>query len=90
MNTLKFELGQTVITPNAQSTLHPEAVLLSLSRHVQGDWGDVRDEDRAENEFSLNNRLRLLSVYHDRNGKKFYIITEADRESTCVLLPEDY
>jgi len=86
----KCSLGQTVITAHAKSSLHPEDVALALSRHVQGDWGDVSDEDRAENEFALGERLRLFSVYHDRSGTKFWIITEADRSSTCVLLPEDY
>lgn len=90
MSTAKFKIGQTVITPNARDTIHPEDVFKSLSRHTQWDWGDVGDEDRAENEFSLKENLRLFSVYHDRNGTKFWIITEADRSSTCVLLPEDY
>ena len=91
MNTnVKFSLGAVVITPNAQSTIHPEDVRTSLSRHVRGDWGDTGPEDTAENEFSLGKNLRLFSVYHDRAGIKFWIITEADRSSTCILLPEDY
>lgn len=87
---IKFELGQTVITPNAQQSLHPEDVIMSLSRHVQGDWGEASEGDKQENEFSLSNGLRLMSVYQDRAGTKFWIITEADRSSTTVLLPEDY
>jgi len=86
----KFELGQTVITPNALGTLHPGDVLTALGRHATGDWGEVCEEDRQENEFSLTRYLRLLSVYHDRGGTKFWIITEADRSATTVLLPEDY
>lgn len=86
----KFSIGQTVITANAQHSINPEDVQLALSRHAHGDWGDVSEADYAENEFSLGNRLRLFSVYHDRNGMKFWIITEADRSSTAVLLPEDY
>lgn len=88
--TTKFELGQTLITPQARDALHPEDVLGALCRHSSGDWGDVCDEDRQENEFSLSRYLRLLSVYHDRRGKKFWIITEADRSATTVLLPDDY
>lgn len=85
-----FPLGHTVITPNARDSLHPEDVLLALSRHAAGDWGDVGDEDRAENEGAVGKELRLFSVYHDRAGIKFWVITEADRSATTVLLPEDY
>ena len=90
MHIRTITLGQTVITPNAQESLHPEDVRESLARHQSGDWGDCGKEDATENEFALGKRLRLFSVYHDRNGQKFWIITEADRSSTCVLLPEDY
>jgi len=83
-------MGQTVITPNARDTLNPEDVRLCILRHASGDWGDVDEHDRRENELSLKNQLRLFSVYHDRNKVKFWIITEADRSATTILLPEDY
>jgi hypothetical protein len=86
----KFNLGRLLITPNAQGTLDNEDVLRALSRHIRGDWGDVCKDDWQENEFSLDKYLRLFSVYHDRGGTKFWIITEADRAVTTVLLPEDY
>ena len=86
----KFDLGQLVATPNALSTLHHRDIPLALGRHLRGDWGDCGPEDGAENELSLREGLRLFSVYHDRNGVKFWIITEADRSATTVLLPEDY
>jgi len=86
----KFALGRMVITPNALENLNPTDVYDSLQRHVSGDWGDVCDEDMVENDFALDKTLRLFSVYHDRNKKKFWIITEADRSATTVLLPEDY
>lgn len=86
----KFPLGQTVITPRAQLSLHPDDVNASLGRHATGDWGDVDRHDHDENEFALDKRLRLFSVYHDRSGLKFWIITEADRSVTTILLPEDY
>lgn len=86
----KFKLGRTLITPQAMHTLHPEDTFKALRRHVSGDWGDCGPEDRQENEFSLPRHLRLFSVYHDRNGTKFWIITEADRSATTILLPEDY
>ena len=86
----KFPLGQTVITSNAQGQLEPDDVLTALRRHAAGDWGDVDEHDRKENELSLREGFRLLSVYSDRNSTKFWIITEADRSATTVLLPEDY
>ena len=88
--TRSFKLGQILITPNAQSTLHPADAYAALQRHARCDWGDCCDEDVAENEFALDKYLRLFSVYHDRNGTKFWIITEANREATTLLLPEDY
>jgi hypothetical protein len=88
--TPKFPLGAVVMTPAAMESLNAEDVAAAIERHAQGDWGDCGPEDRQENEFSLRIRLRLLSVYHDRSGTKFWIITEADRSATTVLLPDDY
>jgi len=85
-----FHLGQTVITRNAMHQLNPEDVLSCLGRHARCDWGECGPHDAEENELSLEEGFRLLSVYHDRNGVKFWIITEADRSATTVLLPEDY
>ena len=85
-----FPLGHVVMTSNAANTLPPEDIAAGLRRHAQGDWGDVDDHDRAENELSLKQGFRLLSVYHTGDGTKFWIITEADRSATTVLLPEDY
>ena len=86
----KFPLGQTVITRTAMDTLTQEDVMKALARHAAGDWGDVCEEDFRENEQSLDQGFRLFSVYHAKDGTKFYIITEADRSATTVLLPEDY
>jgi hypothetical protein len=86
----KFGLGQMVITPNALNQLNTEDVHSSICRHAHGDWGEVDEHDRQENELSLREGFRLLSVYTDRQGTKFWIITEADRSVTTVLLPEDY
>ena len=88
--TKNFALGRIVTTPNADENLDPADVLSALARHARGDWGDVPAEDRAENELSLREGFRLLSAYEDRKGTKFWIITEADRSATTVLLPEDY
>ena len=86
----KFPLGRLVATPNALSQLTQEDILTGISRHQAGDWGDVGEDDRKENDLSLAKGCRLLSVYHAKNGVKFWIITERDFSSTTVLLPEDY
>lgn len=85
-----FELGRLSITSGALETLHPVDVVIALRRHAACDWGDCCPEDAEENNFSVDKRLRILSVYHDRRNIKFWIITEADRSSTTVLLPDDY
>jgi hypothetical protein len=86
----KFPMGRLMITPAALAALTQHDIQLALTRHVLGDWGDVCAEDAAENELSLREGLRLFSVYHAGNGTKFWIITEADRSVTTVLLPDDY
>jgi len=90
MNDQSFPLGQTVITTAALARLHPGDVYTSLQRHARRDWGDVCSADKEENELSLREGFRLLSAYRDRNDIKFWIITEADRSVTTILLPEDY
>lgn len=85
----RFRLGRIVATPNALSRLTNKDILMGIQRHQAGDWGDV-GEDRRENELSLKQGFRLLSVYHAASGIKFWIITEADRSVTTVLMPEDY
>ena len=82
--------GQTLFTRQAARVLEPEDVAAALRRHRQQDWGDLSVADRAENELSLKEGFRLFSVYSDRAKNRFYIITEADRSVTTVLLPEDY
>ena len=86
----KFKMGMLVSTPNALDSLNQQDIQTSIGRHMSGDWGELDAHDRAENEYALTRRLRLFSVYEDRKGIKFWIITEADRSVTTVLLPEDY
>jgi len=86
----KFPFGQLVSTSNALDRLVQADVWTAIQRHAKGDWGDLCEEDRKSNEWSLEHGERLFSVYHDRNQTKFYIITECDRTATTVLLPEDY
>lgn len=90
INRRPFSLGQVLATPGALETVHPEDSIAALVRHAGCDWGDCGEDDWTENEFSLDKYLRLFSVYHDRNGIKFWIITEADRSVTTILLPSEY
>ena len=85
-----FELGNIYTTPGVLESVIPDDVPASLARHQSGDWGDVNKDDKRENEFALGRRLRLLSAYRSSNGVKFWIITEADRSATTVLLPSEY
>jgi hypothetical protein len=87
---IKFSTGRIVIAPAALTRLSPEDIHAALDRHVTGDWGDLDEEDREENEKSLATGHRLLSVYHNRAGVTFWIITEADRSMTNVFLPESH
>lgn len=86
----KFRLGRIVSTPNALESLTHDDILTGIQRHQAGDWGDVNEHDRQANERALIEGTRLWSVYKASNGIKFWIITEADRWSSTVLLPEDY
>ncbi len=87
-----FPLGHLVATPGALEVLEAaeQSPFEFLARHEQGDWGDLSDEDKRENEFSVPRQLRILSAYHTKNDEKIWIITEADRSSTTILLPSEY
>ena len=85
-----FPFGTLIITPNAAEKLDKRDVIIALERHGKCDWGDLPPEDKKENDLSLKEGFRLLSAYHDHKGVKFWVITEADRLATTVLLPEDY
>ena len=89
MNSL-FPLGQMVITATARISVHPADVQLAIGRHARGDWGDLDTDDKAANDAAILELTRVFSAYHDRNGTKFYVITEHDRSLTTILLPEDY
>jgi hypothetical protein len=87
--TSRFPLGQVVITAHASARLDPAAVQEGLRRHAAGDWGDLDPEDIRSNEDALKHGDRLLSAY-GKDDRRFWIITEADRSVTTILLPEDY
>lgn len=87
-----FQLGQVVATPGAIEALDQTAVdgWALLHRHQTGDWGDVPNEDAEENMRSVNRGWRILSSYPLNDELRLWIITEADRSSTTMLLPEEY
>jgi hypothetical protein len=86
----RFAMGRIFATPAALKAISPQDMSKCLARHLSGDWGDLDMEDVRENEFSLKEGFRLFSAYHGENGIKFWIITEADRSITTILLPADY
>lgn len=83
-------LGRVVATRAAAAALSSEDITRALARHARGDWGEVCDEDREANEVALREGARLLSVYDSSTKVRFWVITEADRSATTVLLPDDY
>jgi hypothetical protein len=87
-----FDLGQVVGTPGALRALQEarQSPGELVVRHVTGDWGDLEDEDKAENDFSLKAGLRIFSAYRLSSSVKVWVITEADRSATTLLLPEEY
>jgi len=88
----KFPLGQTVATPGALNALLAagQEPTEFIWRHISGDWGDLDEADKAENELSLKEGFRILSAYRLKTGVKVWVITEADRSATTILLPEEY
>ena len=84
-------LGRVVATPGALRLLEGvgEDPLSYLARHASGDWGELDEGDRRENMRSLRHRWRVLSCY-PVGGKTVWVITEADRSVTTILLPEEY
>ncbi|WP_237881364.1 hypothetical protein [Pseudomonas sp. PGPR40] len=86
------ELGALVITPGVDALMRSKRLdpFHYFGRHMLGDWGDICDEDRQLNEEALISDYRLMSVYDVEPGLKLWIITEADRSVTTILLPEEY
>lgn len=88
----RFKLGRIFFTPAAVDVMNRAQVSIIdlLIRHVRGDWGDLSDADRRQNELSVDAGLRLLSSYVLPNGRIVWVITEWDRSATTFLLPGDY
>ena len=90
-NEPRFSLGQLVATPEALGVLRAANVTPAslVARHATGDWGSICDEDRGLNEQAIKDGSRILSVY-EVGDESLWVITEADRSSTCVLLASQY
>ncbi|HMH44457.1 MAG TPA: hypothetical protein VK557_13285 [Pyrinomonadaceae bacterium] len=88
----RFPLGQTYVTPGAEEALMiaGQTGIEFLRRHMSGDFGELTDEDSQENELSLKEGFRVLSAYRTAHGQTLWLITEADRSSTTILLPSEY
>jgi len=89
---VRFELGNIYITPGAidalvEASQHAQEF---LQRHRRGDWGELDEHDRQENELSIREGFRILSAYRTARDARLWIITEADWSSTTILLPEEY
>jgi len=89
---MTFSLGQILATPGALAALgeSEETPAVFLARHALRDWGDVSASDKRANDAALRDGTRLLSAYRTARGAKLWIITEADRSATTILLPEEY
>ena len=90
-----FKMGRLLMTRGvndqvADNEAFAKFVTESLARHANGDWGDLGDEDKQENELSLKAGYRLLSAYEAEGLPKIWIITEADRSATTILFPDEY
>lgn len=88
----RFGLGACCITGGARSVLlrHDVNFLTLIARHARGDWGDVDDEDAETNQRAVMFGGRLFSVYDVSPTDRIYVITEADRSRTTMLLPNEY
>ncbi len=89
---LGFKPGQLLATPGAVEVLEANAVepMALIGRHLVGDWGNVCDEDAQANEDALADGARLFSGYVLNHGQRVWVITEADRSATTILLPDEY
>ena len=89
---IRFPLGQILLTPGAIETLSESGQMPHefLSRHARLEQGELSGEDHRENLYSVDKRLRIFSAFKTAQGVKLWVITEADRSATTILLPSEY
>jgi hypothetical protein len=85
-----FALGKLVATPGTLADFTMEEIAECIERHAANDWGDMDPEDLAANDAALEDGSRVFSSYSFPDGRKLWVITEASREHTTALRPEDY
>jgi len=90
--TIDLPLGHLLSTPGAIKAMAKagQEPLELLNRHRSGDWGNVCAEDRTANDLAITHGDRILSAYMLKDGVRLWIITEADRSATTILLPDEY
>jgi hypothetical protein len=88
----KFKPGRIVSTPRALTaiTAAQQSPIEFVMRHLRGDWGEAYEEDQQMNEEALESGNRIMSVYRTQQGERLWVITEADRSATTLLLPDEY
>ena len=86
----KFPMGRLLMTPGVRDSVKRPEIEKLLQRHNYGDWGELDEDDVAQNELGLEEGLRLMSAYTAGSGQTVWVITEADRSVTTLLLPEEY
>ncbi len=92
---MKFNMGNIVVTRSVNDLMGEDVgfymhVHESLNRHVEGDWGDLSEEDKFTNEAALLDGERLFSAYTKDGSPPIWIITEWDRSATTILFPDEY
>jgi hypothetical protein len=87
-----FSLGKVYLTVGAREALEEssQTAIEFLAKHQSGNYGDICEDDMKENELSVREGFRILSAYRTAQDVKLWVITEADRSSTTVLLPSEY
>jgi hypothetical protein len=89
MKKKRISLGRLVVTPSALASIENQTMEIALNRHLQGDWGDVNEEERLSNDRALTEGSKIISKYKNSTGIEFWIRTEWDWSGTTVLLPND-
>lgn len=85
-----FPAGRLCASPGAMTSVPEREQLIAFTRHLNCDWGDVSDNDKRSNDLALRHGERLVSSYRTAEGDRFFIITEADRSMTMLLLADEY
>jgi len=87
-----FDLGELAITPNALASIIAAGKLpdLFIARHTAGDWSEMAEEDQSNNRNAIKRGSRIFSSYQVSPGVRVWVVTEADRSVTTILLPLEY